>query len=73
MVVRRKKDGGLMLSCLGYPGCRAVQFFPPCVTSAQPHTSLCGNVWITRISGFSERMKCKDITHLELCYNDSTA
>ena len=44
MVVRRKKDGGFMLSCLGYPNCRAVQFFPPCVASAQPHPSLCGNV-----------------------------
>ena len=44
MVVRKKKDGGFMLSCLGYPECRAVQFFPPCVASAQPHTSLCSNV-----------------------------
>ena len=33
-----------MLSCLGYPECRAVQFFPPCVVSAQPHTTLCGTV-----------------------------
>lgn len=44
MVVRKKKDGGYMLSCLGYPECRAVQFFPACVASAQPHTSLCSNV-----------------------------
>ena len=49
MVVRRKRDGGFMLSCLGYPDCRAVQFFPPCVASAQPHTSLCSNVRYTLI------------------------
>ena len=44
MVVRRKKDGGFMLSCLGYPECRAVQFFPPCVLHAKPDSSLCSSV-----------------------------
>ena len=44
MAVRKKRDGGFMLSCLGYPECRAVQFFPPCVSLARPHSSLCSNV-----------------------------
>ena len=33
-----------MLSCLGYPQCRAVQFFPKCVIGAELHESSCDTV-----------------------------
>jgi len=33
-----------MLSCLGYPQCRAVQFFPRSVLEADRHDSCCESV-----------------------------
>ena len=33
-----------MLSCLAYPECRAVQFFPPYVLHAVPDSSTCSRV-----------------------------
>ena len=33
-----------MLSCIGFPECRAVQYFPGFVTDAVPHESTCSKV-----------------------------
>jgi hypothetical protein len=33
-----------MLSCIGFPECRAVQYFPGFVTDAVPHDSMCSKV-----------------------------
>ncbi len=33
-----------MLSCLGFPGCRAVQFFPASVLDVKMDPSLCSTV-----------------------------
>ena len=33
-----------MLSCIGFPECRAVQYFPGFVTDAVPHESVCSKV-----------------------------
>ena len=33
-----------MLSCIGFPECRAVQYFPGFVTDAEPHESTCSRV-----------------------------
>ncbi|XP_064405762.1 DNA topoisomerase 3-alpha-like isoform X2 [Halichondria panicea] len=41
LVIKRKRDGGYMLSCLGFPGCRAVQFFPASVLDVKMDPSLC--------------------------------
>ncbi|KAL5473608.1 hypothetical protein EMCRGX_G028112 [Ephydatia muelleri] len=43
LIVKKKRDGGFMLSCSGYPNCRAVQFFPGCIASVAVDQSLCDN------------------------------
>ncbi|XP_078691459.1 DNA topoisomerase 3-alpha-like isoform X1 [Branchiostoma floridae x Branchiostoma belcheri] len=41
MVIKTRKDGGLMLSCMGYPGCRAVVWFPAGVLEATCDEAVC--------------------------------
>ena len=42
MNLKRKKNGnGYVLSCMGYPNCRAAQWFPDAVVEAQVLDDLC--------------------------------
>lgn len=41
MVIKRKKDGGFMVSCMGYPDCRNVAFLPKSVLDITVDNSVC--------------------------------
>ena len=41
MVLKTKKDGGYMVSCLGFPACRAAVFFPSNVEKAEVSDEIC--------------------------------
>nr|XP_002732450.2 PREDICTED: DNA topoisomerase 3-alpha-like [Saccoglossus kowalevskii] len=41
MVIKTKKDGGYMMSCTGYPNCKAAVWFPACVEKATLDNSTC--------------------------------
>ncbi|KAJ8037131.1 DNA topoisomerase 3-alpha [Holothuria leucospilota] len=41
MVLKTKKDGGYMISCMGFPACKAVVFFPSAVQKAEVMDEMC--------------------------------
>ncbi|XP_077967820.1 DNA topoisomerase 3-alpha-like isoform X2 [Styela clava] len=41
MVIKRKKDGGFMVSCMGFPDCRNAAFMPKSVLDATVDESIC--------------------------------
>ncbi|XP_077979907.1 DNA topoisomerase 3-alpha-like [Glandiceps talaboti] len=41
MVIKSKKDGGLMLSCTGYPDCKTAVWFPPSIEHASLDNTTC--------------------------------
>ncbi|XP_019852489.1 PREDICTED: DNA topoisomerase 3-alpha-like isoform X3 [Amphimedon queenslandica] len=64
MVVKRKKDGGYMLSCLGFPHCRSLQFFPSSVIEAKPHpTQRCNNCYPPPVSYLSFKFQRGSTPH----------
>ena len=44
MSLKERKNGGWMVSCMGYPGCKAAVWFPESVVSAEVLDAVCEHV-----------------------------